>query len=85
MAAAYFIPLFLTFFVLIVLKTLTRTDGYTPFPDNFPRVIDFIWIGIIALVPILNMVFIITFVILLFLYNDGIKWKDTKFTRFLRK
>lgn len=80
----YFIPLILIFLLLIALKKLVAFVSYD-IPDNFPRVIDFIWMGIIAFVPILNGGFLVAFIIWLFVNGESMEWKDCKLTRFLKK
>lgn len=80
----YFVSLILVFLLLIALKKLVVFVSYS-IPDNFPRVIDFIWMGIIAFVPILNILFLFIFVVWLIVNGEYIEWKDCKLTRFLRK
>ena len=80
----YFIPLILIFLLLVVLKKLVSFVAYF-IPNNFPRVIDFIWMGIIAFIPILNVAFLFIFVVWLIVNGEYIEWKDCKLTRFLKK
>lgn len=80
----YFVPLILVFLLLIALKKLVVFVAYF-IPNNFPRVIDFIWMGIIAFVPMLNVVLLVLFVVWLLVNGEYIEWKDCKLTRFLRK
>lgn len=80
----YFVPLILVFLLLIALKKLVVFVSYN-IPDNFPRVIDFIWMGIIAFIPMLNVALLVCFAIWLFVNGEYMEWKDCKLTRFLRK
>ncbi len=83
----WFIPTILVFILLITLRLFTTCEETFAgtFPDNFPRIIDFIWIGILSIVPIGNFIVLIVLLISFIFDFHQFKWKDNKITRFLRK
>lgn len=81
----WIIPTIITFLVLIGLKLFANCRHINFLPSKFPRVIDFIWIGILSFIPGANIAGLIILIFIVCANSDEFEWKDNSITRFLRQ